>query len=76
MTIELATRKLKDELTKMFSEEEMRVTEKEDNLYDLTLYKSTQFTLNVFNKTGIIGLSNHEKHIVLDKKDFYQISIM
>lgn len=76
MTIELATRKLATELQKMFTEEEISVRESQEGLFDIILYKSTQYTLNVFNKTGVISLSNHNSHIILDKKDFYQICLM
>ena len=76
MTIELATRKLASELQKMFTEEEISVRESQEGLFDITLYKSTQYTLNVFNKTGVISLSNHKSHVILDKKDFYQICLM
>lgn len=76
MTIELATRKLATDLQKMFTEEEISVRESQEGLFDIILYKSTQYTLNVFNKTGVISLSNHNSHIILDKKDFYQICIM
>lgn len=76
MTIELATRKLASELQKMFTEEEISVRESQEGLFDIILYKSTQYTLNVFNKTGVISLSNHNSHVILDKKDFYQICLM
>ena len=76
MTIELATRKLATELQKMFTEEEISVRESQEGLFDIILYKSTQYTLNVFNKTGVISLSNHSAHMILDKKDFYQICLM
>ena len=79
MTIELATRKLASELKKMFNEEEISVRAavgENEGLFDITLYKSTQYTLNVFNKTGVISLSNHKSHVLLDKKDFYQICLM
>ncbi len=76
MTIELATRKLATDLQKMFTEEEISVRESQEGLFDIILYKSTQYTLNVFNKTGVISLSNHNSHILLDKKDFYQICLM
>lgn len=76
MTIELATRKLASELQKMFTEEEISVREAQEGLFDIILYKSTQYTLNVFNKTGVISLSNHKSHVILDKKDFYQICLM
>lgn len=76
MTIELATRKLASELQKMFTEEEISVREAQEGLFDIILYKSTQYTLNVFNKTGVISLSNHKSHVLLDKKDFYQICLM
>lgn len=76
MTIELATRKLATELQKMFTEEEMSVRESQEGLFDIILYKSTQYTLNVFSKTGVISLSNHKTHVNLDKKDFYQICLM
>jgi len=76
MTIELATRKLASELQKMFNEEEISVRESQEGLFDIILYKSTQYTLNVFNKTGVISLSNHKSHVILDKKDFYQICLM
>lgn len=76
MTIELATRNLAQQLQKMFTEEEISVRESQEGLFDIILYKSTQYTLNVFNKTGVISLSNHTSHILLDKKDFYQICLM
>lgn len=76
MTIELATKKLATELQKMFTEEEISVRESQEGLFDIILYKSTQYTLNVFNKTGVISLSNHKSHVLLDKKDFYQICLM
>lgn len=79
MTIELATRNLVNQLQKMFTEEEISVREavgENQGLFDITLYKSTQYTLNVFNKTGVISLSNHNSHVILDKKDFYQICLM
>ena len=76
MTIELATRNLASELQKMFTEEEISVRESQEGLFDIILYKSTQYTLNVFNKTGVISLSNHKSHVILDKKDFYQICLM
>ena len=79
MTIERATRKLATELKKMFTEEEISVRAavgENEGLFDITLYKSTQYTLNVFNKTGVISLFNHNSHVILDKKDFYQICLM
>lgn len=76
MTIELATRNLVQQLQKMFTEEEISVRESQEGLFDIILYKSTQYTLNVFNKTGVISLSNHTSHVILDKKDFYQICLM
>ena len=79
MTIELATRSLVNQLQKMFTEEEISVREavgENQGLFDITLYKSTQYTLNVFNKIGVITLSNHSSHVILDKKDFYQICLM
>lgn len=76
MTIELATKKLADDLQKMFTDDEISVRESQEGLFDIVLYKSTQYTLNVFNKTGIISISNHKSHIILDKKDFYQICLM
>lgn len=76
MTIELATKKLADDLQKMFTEDEISVRQSQEGLFDIILYKSTQYTLNVFSKTGIISISNHKSHINLDKKDFYQICLM
>ena len=76
MTIELATKKLTSDLQKMFADEEISVRENQEGLFDIVIYKSTQYTLNVFSKTGIITISNHKAHINLDKKDFYQICLM
>ena len=76
MTIELATKKLASDLQKMFTENEISVRENQEGLFDIVIYKSTQYTLNVFSKTGIISISNHKSHINLDKKDFYQICLM
>lgn len=76
MTIELATKKLTSDLKKMFADNEISVRENQEGLFDIVIYKSTQYTLNVFSKTGIISISNHKTHINLDKKDFYQICLM
>lgn len=79
MTIELATRSLVNQLQKMFTEEEISVREavgENQGLFDIVIYKSTQYTLNVFNKTGVISLSNYSSHVILDNKDFYQICLM